>query len=147
MKRHLAPLLFALSLCALPGGARAAGAQGVDAIVPGPVDSLVVEVPRTVAMPDAAVAPAAPGDRSPVLRTALPLTVRDVQTPSHAPASPEFMAIQGRSWKMPASRTLMIGGTALALVGLVAVKGDAGAIMALAGGGVAVYGLYLHYNH
>ena len=49
-------------------------------------------------------------------------------------------------WKMPTSRALMIGGAATALIGLAAVGGDTGAIIALSGTAVAVYGLYLHYN-
>jgi hypothetical protein len=47
---------------------------------------------------------------------------------------------------MPTSRALMIGGAATAIVGLVAIRGDTGAIVALSGTAVAVYGLYLHYN-
>jgi hypothetical protein len=49
-------------------------------------------------------------------------------------------------WKMPTSRVLMIGGAAAAIVGLAAIGGDTGAIVALSGTAVAVYGLYLHYN-
>lgn len=147
MKRHLAPSLFALSLCALLGGARAADAQGVDAIVPVPVDSVVVGVqPGAAVSLTVADASAPPRDLSPMMRSSSPIFARDVQYPAAVP-SRDVAAFQGRSWKMPTSRTLMIGGTALALIGLIAVQGDAGAIMALAGGGVAVYGLYLHYSH
>ncbi len=146
MKRHLAPSLFALSLCALLGGARAADAQGVDAIVPTAIDSVVVRVqPEPAVSPTVVDARAASLDLAPVMRPSFPMIARGVQYPFAVPAR-DLAAFQGRSWKMPTSRTLMIGGTAVALVGLIAVKGDAGAIMALTGGGVAVYGLYLHYN-
>ena len=148
MKRHLAPSLFALSLCALLGGARAADAQVADAIVPAPIDSVVVRVqPAPPVSLTAADGGAASVDLAPMIRPSFVAPVRDVQMPPALAASRDVAAFQGRSWKMPTSRTLMIGGTALAIIGLVAVKGDTGAIMALAGGGVAVYGLYLHYNH
>ena len=146
MKRHLAPSLFALSLCALLGGARAAAAQDADAIVPAPIDSVVVPVRL-----EPAVAPLAVEDRravsdlAPVIRPSISVISRAAEYPMAVPA-PDVAAFQGRDWKMPTSRTLMIGGAAVAIIGLVAVQGDAGAIMALAGGGVAVYGLYLHYN-
>ena len=146
MKRHLAPSLFALSLCALLGGAGAAHAQDVDAIVPAAVDSIV---PRVASAPAASASDdvrIVPGDLAPVVRPAVALIARDVQMPSATTAPRDVALLQGRSWKMPTSRTLMIGGTALALVGLMAVQGDTGAIMALSGGGIAVYGLYLHYN-
>lgn len=131
MNRQFALSLFALSLCALPGGARIAGAQGVEAIVPPSIDS----VRSTIA------------DLAPTIRPASGILLRESGI-SLAASEPRAVAapVVGRSWKMPTSRTLMIGGTAAALIGLVAVKGDAGAIVALAGGGVAVYGLYLHYN-
>ena len=141
MKRHLAPSL--LALCAVLGGARAAAAQGVDATVPPAVDSVIGLPAPALAVPEAVVATI---DLAPAIRPSLSMLARDARLGALRPASDDAAALQGRSWKMPASRTLMIGGTALAIVGLVAVKGDAGAIMALAGGGVAVYGLYLHYN-
>ena len=148
MKRHLAPSLFALSLCALLGGARVAGAQGVDAIVPAPIDSVaVLAQAASSTSPTVADARVASVDLAPVIRSSFALPVRSVELPPAFSASRDAAAFQGRNWKMPTSRTLMIGGTALAIIGLVAVKGDTGAIMALAGGGVAVYGLYLHYNH
>ena len=145
MKRHLASSLFALSLCGLLGGARAADAQGVDAIVPVAIDSVVRVQPVAVVSPTVADAGVAAGDLAPVMRSSSPTIARAVQYPVAVPTR-GVAAVQDRGWKMPASRTLMIGGTALALVGLFAVEGDPGAIMALAGGGVAVYGLYLHYN-
>lgn len=146
MKRHLAPSLFALSLCALLGGARAAHAQAADAIVPAP-DSVVIRLqaePATSA--STADARTVAADLAPVVRPSGPMVTRDVQFPAALPASRDVATVLGRSWKMPTSRTLMIGGTAVALIGLLAVQGDTGAIMGLAGGGVAVYGLYLHYN-
>ena len=146
MKRHFAPSLVALSLCALLGGARAAGAQDVVAIVPTPVDSVVVRAgAETSQQPVVPVAPVLSGPFAPVMRPFAPISSPDVRYPAVLPSS-DVAVVQGRDWKMPTSRTLMIGGTAVALVGLLAVKGDAGAIMALTGGGVAVYGLYLHYN-
>lgn len=130
MKRQFALSLFALSLCALTGGPRAADAQGVDATVPTSIDSL-----RSTA-----------AGLAPTIRPASGILLHDsrIAVASVKPR-PLPAAVVGR-WKMPTSRTLMIGGAAAALIGLVAVKGDAGAIVALAGGGVAVYGLYLHYN-
>ena len=131
IRRQFALSLFALSLCALAGGARAADAQGVEAIVPTSIDS----VRSTIA------------DLAPTIRPASGILLRESRMAAAASEPRAVVApVVGRSWKMPTSRTLMIGGTAAALIGLVAVKGDAGAIVALAGGGVAVYGLYLHYN-
>lgn len=146
MKRHLAPSLFALSLCALLGGARAARAQAADAIVPAPVDSVVVWVQPEPATSPSTDARTIAADLAPVVRPSGPMVTRDVRFPAALPASRDVATVLGRSWKMPTSRTLMIGGTAVALIGLLAVQGDTGAIMGLAGGGVAVYGLYLHYN-
>ena len=145
MKSHLAPSLLALSICAVLGSARAAHAQGMDATLPAVVDSVVAlqQPERSLLVPGTVVATA---DLAPVIRPSLMTLAQDVRSGALTTASRDVAAIQGRSWKMPASRTLMIGGTALAIVGLVAVKGDAGAIMGLAGGGIAVYGLYLHYN-
>jgi hypothetical protein len=145
MKRHIAPSLFALSLCALLGGAGAAEAQGVHATVPTPVDS-VVRAPEPSMSFAVVDAPIGSVDLAPVIRSSFPMTTRDVQVPPALSASRDIAAFQGRSWKMPTSRTLMIAGSVVALIGLFAVEGDEGAIMGLAGGGVAVYGLYLHYN-
>jgi hypothetical protein len=60
-----------------------------------------------------------------------------------APVAPPVAIVD---WKMPTSRALMIGGAATALIGVVAIGGDTGAIVGLTGTAVAVYGLYLHYN-
>jgi len=145
MKRHFAPSLFALSLCALLGGARAADAQAAVATVPATIES-----PATPATPEMAPGArvSAPGDAlpdlSPVVRPSRALYLNPDR--SHEVAATALAPVQGRDWKMPTSRTLMIGGTAAALIGLVAIGGDAGAVVAMAGGGVAVYGLYLHYN-
>lgn len=145
MKRQFAATVLALSLFALPGGARDADAQAVGALVPPTIESVATTV-RPVAEAGPAIdAPVKEhGSFSPVLRPSHSIlrdqssTVDEVQ--SIAPA------FQGRSWKTPTSRTLMIAGVAAVAIGLFVVEGDAGAIMAMAGGGVAVYGLYLHYN-
>jgi hypothetical protein len=145
MQRHLAPSLFALSLCALLGGARAAEAQGAEAIVPATIDSVDASVTRPGPLANAD-APRELVDVRPMIRPATPVLLRPALMPIDAAHPGELAALQGRDWKMPTSRTLMIGGTAAALIGLLAVGGDTGAIIAMAGGGVAVYGLYLHYN-
>jgi hypothetical protein len=145
MKRHLAPALFSLSLCAVMGGVRVAGAQTVDAPLQPVGDSVMatVQAPIVLVEPAAAMAAAAsPGAPLLVAPTGVRpgVTMFDVQTgaPAAAPAMVE--------WKMPTSRALMIGGAATAIIGLAAVGGDTGAIIALSGTAVAVYGLYLHYN-
>ena len=146
MKRHLAPSLFALSLCALLGGARAADAQSAEAIVPATIDSVDASATRPAPAANAVVAASELVDLRPMIRPATPMFRRPALMPIDATRPGELAALQGRDWKMPTSRTLMIGGTAAALIGLLAVGGDTGAIIAMAGGGVAVYGLYLHYN-
>ena len=146
MKRHLAASLFALSLCALPGGARAAEAQVATATVPSFIDSTAAlradaDSPSHVAASAGAGVPSGPM----VLTSTRGILNSD--GPAVDVAAPAAVAaIQGRDWKMPTSRTLMIGGVAAAIIGLAVVGGDTGAIIAMAGGGVAVYGLYLHYN-
>ena len=145
MKRHLAPALFSLSLCAVMGGVRVACAQTVDAPLQPIDDSVIatVEAPIVPVEPAAVMAPSAPGG-GPFLIAPTGVrpgaTMFDVQT--GAPAAPPAMV----EWKMPTSRALMIGGAATAIIGLAAVGGDTGAIIALSGTAVAVYGLYLHYN-
>ncbi len=146
MKRHLAPSLIALSLCALLGGARAADAQSAEAIVPAAIDSVDAQVTRPAPVANVVDQTRDPVDLRPMIRPATPMLLRSSLMPIDATRPSELAAFQGRDWKMPTSRTLMIGGTAAALIGLLAVGGDTGAIIALAGGGVAVYGLYLHYN-
>lgn len=144
MKRHLAPALFSLSLCAVMGGVRTAGAQTLDALPAAAVDSLSPaatapigpgEFVSTIRMSSAAVGPTILAPTSVQLRA----TVTE-QRASIAPAAVRV------DWKMPTSRALMIGGAATAIIGVVAVKGDTGAIIGLAGTAVAVYGLYLHYT-
>src|SRR5690349_18016820 len=104
---------------------------------------VTIEAPLLPAAAPAAVAPRALGG-SPLL--AAPTGVRATATMLEAypstPAAPPPMV----EWKMPTSRALMIGGAATAIIGLAAVGGDTGAIIALSGTAVAVYGLYLHYN-
>ena len=146
MKRHFAPSLVALSFCALLGGARAANAQSVEAIVPTAIDSIAPAraEPGVPASVGAATTPLP--DLRPLMRPASPILLRHVDSVTNDDVLARELAVQGRSWKMPTSRTLMIGGVVAVIVGLAAVKGDTGAVIALAGGGVAVYGLYLHYN-
>jgi hypothetical protein len=154
MKRHLAPALFSLSLCAVMGGVRSAGAQTTDGAVAQGADS------ASVAM-IAPVTPLALGAAAPVRTTTMTLSseLAPVRGPvilsptgvragdarigvETAPAAAPVMV----DWKMPTSRALIIGGAATAIIGLAAVGGDTGAIIALSGTAVAVYGLYLHYN-
>jgi len=153
MKRHLAPALFSLSLCAVMGGVRSAGAQTTDGAVAQNADS------ASVAM-IALATPLALDAAAPVRTTAmtLPPVLAPVRGPvlaatgvragearigvATAPAPAPVMV----DWKMPTSRALIIGGAATAIIGLAAVGGDTGAIIALSGTAVAVYGLYLHYN-
>src|SRR5687768_337019 len=145
MKRHFAPSLFALSLCALLGGARAAEAQDANAIVPTPIDSAAVPALDNAEAPVVAASAAARGAFTPLNQPSAAMFLR-AQAPLAEEASTAGVAFQGRSWRMPSSRTLMIAGVAAVAIGLFAIEGDTGAIVALAGGGVAVYGLYLHYN-
>jgi hypothetical protein len=144
MKRHLAPALFSLSLCAVMGGVCTAGAQTLDAIAPSPVDSTTIAAPAPVAL----FAPAMPAAQqhagAPTMMAPTPIVLGrdDVASDETRPVAPVAMV----DWKMPTSRALMIGGAATAIIGLAAVGGDTGAIIALSGTAVAVYGLYLHYN-
>lgn len=145
MKRHLAPALFSLSLCAVMGGVQKAGAQTLDGIAPPTVDSasIAMVAPRAPSAP--VLSPAAPVMAGrPTVMAPTPILLNDARVGAHdAPfAAPAAMI----DWKMPTSRALMIGGTAVAVVGLVAIGRDTGAIVALSGTAVAVYGLYLHYT-
>ncbi len=144
MKKHLAPALFSLSLCAVLGGVRTAGAQTFDGIPAAVADSAI----------RASIAPAAareigasrdPGKLAgPTMLAPTPIRLGAANVVAErAPIAPAAVIVD---WKMPTSRALMIGGAATALVGLVAVQGDTGAIIALGGTAVAVYGLYLHYT-
>ena len=146
MKRHLAPSLFALSLCALLGGARAADAQAANATVPAPIDPPAAA--RAEAIHQSSVGPTAAAaiTPSPMVLSAPSSILNSGRSALDVAAPAGVAVVQGRDWKMPTSRTLMIGGTAAALIGLALIGGDTGAIIAMAGGGVAVYGLYLHYN-
>jgi hypothetical protein len=145
MKRHLAPALLSLSLCAVMGGVRTAGAQVVDGIGTPTVDSASIAIvaplaPTAPAMP--ALTPAVAG--RPMVMAPTPILLSDARL--DAPDEPFSASVAMVDWKMPTSRALMIGGAATAIVGLVAIGGDTGAIVALSGTAVAVYGLYLHYN-
>jgi hypothetical protein len=145
MKRHLAHALFSLSLCAVMGGVRTAGAQPVDGISPPTVDSMSVVIVAPLA-PDApllpTVIPVTPG--RPTVMAPTPILLNDARR--GAQDLPFATPVAMVDWKMPTSRVLMIGGAAVAIVGLAAIGGDTGAIVALSGTAVAVYGLYLHYN-
>jgi hypothetical protein len=146
MKRHLAPALFSLSLCAVMGGVRSAGAQTTDGAAAQTADSASVAMIALDATPAALAAMSAPAPllrQSPVVLAATGVRLADAiagseTTPIAAPVLVD--------WKMPTSRALMIGGAATAIIGLAAIGGDTGAIIALSGTAVAVYGLYLHYN-
>jgi len=145
MKRHLAHALFSLSLCAVMGGVRTAGAQAVDGIGPPTVDSASIVIVAPLA-PDApalpAVIPVTTGH--PTVMAPTPILLNDARR--DAQDLPFNTPVAMVDWKMPTSRVLMIGGAAAAIVGLAAIGGDTGAIVALSGTAVAVYGLYLHYN-
>ena len=149
MKRHLAPALFSLSLCAVMGGVHAAGAQTLDGIAQPPVDSARMAVvaqgaPSTTVMPAAPLVTGRPTVMAPTpIRLNDPsLGARDTGAQDALSPAPAIMV----DWKMPTSRALIIGGAATAIIGLAAIGGDTGAIVALSGTAVAVYGLYLHYN-
>ena len=144
MKRHLAPALFSLSLCAVMGGVRTAGAQTLDAIPPVPADSAAIVMTTPASLPATATPPAERvmiGGPTVAAPTSILASGRAVAEEA-LPAVP----VAAVDWKMPTSRALIIGGAATAIVGLVAIGGDTGAIVALSGTAVAVYGLYLHYN-
>ena len=140
--RHLAPALFSLSLCAVMGGVRTAGAQTLDEIPMAAMDSTAPAAPLAAREIASAIrmstAPAGPTILAP---TAIGLGA--AITEERAAIAPAAVMVD---WKMPASRALIIGGAATALIGVIAVKGDTGAIIGLAGTAVAVYGLYLHYT-
>ena len=145
MKRHLAPALFSLSICAVMGGVRTAGAQAVDGIGTPTVDSAGIAVaaplaPTAPAM--AAVTPVVAG--GPVVMVPTPIRLNEARL--DAQDVPLAASVAMVDWKMPTSRVLIIGGAATAIVGLAAIGGDTGAIVALSGTAVAMYGLYLHYN-
>lgn len=152
MKRHLAPALFSLSLCAVMGGVRTAGAQTADGTVAQVADSASVDmiVPAIPLALDAAapamgsiVARAPSRGGSAVILASTGVRPNEARSGIDAAAAAAPVMVD---WKMPTSRALMIGGAATALIGLAAVGGDTGAIIALSGTAVAVYGLYLHYN-
>jgi len=145
MKRHLAPALLSLSLCAVMGGVGTAGAQTLDGTASVVIDSTVVSPTAPVAVRERATEMHVPAS------SAAPMILAPTSIRLGAVAIGEDrMAIAPAAvmvdWKMPTSRALIIGGTATALVGVLAVKGDTGAIIGLAGTAVAVYGLYLHYT-
>ena len=148
MKRHLAHALFSLSLCAVMGGVRTAGAQTVEGIGPPTVDSASIAIVARLAplAPDApalpAVIPVTTG--RPTVMAPTPILLSDARR--DAQDLPFTTPVAMVDWKMPTSRVLIIGGAAAAIVGLAAIGGDTGAIVALSGTAVAVYGLYLHYN-
>jgi len=146
MKRHLAPALFSLSLCAVMGGVHTVGAQTVNTVAPRTVDSANTTVTSPVAsVPQVTttVTPALAG--RPTVPAPRPFRLNDT-IPGHAAVASDAPSAVMAEWKMPTSRALMIGGAAAAVIGLAAVGGDTGAIIALSGTAVAVYGLFLHYN-
>ena len=171
MTRQLALSPFAVCLWALLGGARVAGAQAVEAIAPAAIDVSVSGparlaevggvVPSSVLASSVALSPLGQtsivstkvvrvgrefSDLAAAIRPASGILLRDASDTVESPDPRDFAAVLRRGRRMQTSRALMIGGTAAAVIGLLVVNGDSGAIIALAGGGVAVYGLYLHYN-
>ena len=145
MKRHLAHALFSLSLCAVMGGVRTAGAQTVEGIGPPTVDSASIAIVAPLA-PDAPASPTVIPVTTgrPTVMAPTPILLNDARR--DAQDLPFATPVAMVDWKMPTSRVLMIGGAATAIVGLAAIGGDTGAIVGLSGTAVAVYGLYLHYN-
>ena len=145
MKRHLAPALFSLRLCAVMGGVRTAGAQTVDGVGSPTVDSASIAMVAPLAQPARPMTVVTPvmGGR-PTIMAPTPILLSDVGR--GADNLPVAAPVAMLDWKMPTSRVLMIGGAATAIIGLAAIGGDTGAIVALSGTAVAVYGLYLHYN-
>jgi hypothetical protein len=142
MKKHLAHALLSLSLCAVMGGVRTAGAQTLDGIGPPTVDSASIVIVAPLAPVSATVIPVTSG--RPTVMAPTPILLNDPRR--GAQDLPFTTPAAMVDWKMPTSRVLMIGGAAAAIVGLAAIGGDTGAIVALSGTAVAVYGLYLHYN-
>ncbi len=144
MKRHLAPALFSLTLCAVMGGVRTAGAQTANDVVTVEADSAV----STADLHGQAAATFRIGSGMtagrPTILAPTPMVIgrADDRLDARAPLAVAPMV----DWKMPTSRALMIGGVATAIIGLAVVGEDTGAIIALTGTAVAVYGLYLHYN-
>src|SRR5688500_6226698 len=102
MKRHLAPSLFALAFCALLGGARAAEAQGADAIVPTAIDS-VASGPARSAVMAIATATSVTADFAPVMRPTSPVVAGGAGISSAVPVA-DYPSVFGRDWKMPTSR-------------------------------------------
>src|SRR5687768_4317848 len=96
MQRHLAPALFALSLCAVMGGVQAAGAQTAELATASAIDTAtIVSVARV--MPTAAVAAepvvAAAGARAMLLApTAIGVTAMPVAT-DDAPLAPAAVMV------------------------------------------------------
>ena len=155
MKRHLAPALFSLSLCAVMGGVRTAGAQTADGAAAQIADSASVTMiaPAIPLAFDAGAPALAASSRltsgstaigSPVILAATGVRPGDLAI--GVATAPVPAAVPMVDWRMPTSRALMIGGAATAVIGLAAIGGDTGAIIAMSGTAVAVYGLYLHYN-
>lgn len=145
MKRDLAPALFMLSLCAVLGGAREAGAQRFEAPAFAMNDSTLTAVQAPGRELEAVTIVAKQDGRgAPVIVPASPILLRDARQPARMNAG--LAAPAPVDWRMPTSRSMIIGGSAAAVLGLALVGGDTGAIIAMSGTAVAVYGLYLHYN-
>ena len=144
MKRHLAPALFSLSLCAVMGGIRTAGAQVANAAGGPTTDAMSVAsvAPLAAAVPELMPTVAALGAPTITAPTTVGVLGPRVEADNVTIAPAAAMV----DWKMPTSRALIIGGAATAVIGLAAIGGDTGAIVALSGTAVAVYGLYLHYS-
>ena len=145
MKRDLAPALFMLSLCAVLGGAREAGAQRVEASAFAINDSTLAAVQAPARKLEPVTIVAKPELRGgPVILPASPILLRDAAQPARMNAG--LAAPAPVDWRMPTSRSMIIGGSAAVIIGLALVGGDTGAIIAMSGTAVALYGLYLHYN-
>ena len=144
MKRYLAPALFSLSLCAVMGGIRTAGAQVANAAGEPRTDTMSVASVAPVAAVSPELSPTVAGVGRPTILA--PTSVGYAGPRVEADAATIAPAVAMVDWKMPTSRALIIGGAATAIIGLAAIGGDTGAIVALSGTAVAVYGLYLHYS-
>ena len=144
MKRYLAPALFSLSLCAVMGGIQTAGAQ-VANVAGGPtIDTTSVASVAPVALAVSERTAPVDLDGLPTVMAPTPVGVSAIRVGADETVIAPAAAMV--DWKMPTSRALMIGGAATAIIGLAAIGGDTGAIVALSGTAVAVYGLYLHYS-
>jgi hypothetical protein len=141
-------LAAATALLLLVAPLRSAVAQEVE-VQPAPAMNATagaVDIAGTAATADAPVAsaPAMPLSLG-VLRTGGQLSPFTLPTVAETGATEQDFAVQGRS-RIALSNMLMIGGGAAALIGLAVIGGEVGGITALAGTGVAVYGLYLHFR-